>query len=377
MNVLVNAVAARLGGGARHLAPFMTRLADALPDSRFEVLVTDDFTERTEHPRVTWTSVRVPQGITPARLRWDQITVARRARSFDALISPLNFGPIFVRVPHVLFQRNALYFDRDHLRNLPRAARARFAGYRWLAVLQCITAEVVVVPSQAMGEMLRRYLPRRKRLVVAPHGLDTDDIRAHQNDAVVPRAQAWAEADVRLLHVGHASPHKNLAFLPGVVAGVARGREGSVRLAVTTEPDRIDPSVNALIAEAERCGVLHLIDFVGALNQHEVFALYGRADVLLLPSTTESFGFPVLEAFAVGLPVVAADLPAFREVGGALIRVFDHGDTDEAVRLVTESLGVDSDTADLRRSRADQFDLAHQANIVAGEISRLAGQVST
>lgn len=349
----------------------MTRLADALPDSRFEVLVTDDFTERTEHPRITWTSVRVPQGITPARLRWDQVTVARRARSFDALISPLNFGPIFVRVPHVLFQRNALYFDRDHLRNLSRAARARFAGYRWLAVLQCLTADVVVVPSEAMGNMLRRYIPRRKHLVVAPHGLDTDDIRAHSADSVVPRGQAWAAADVRLLHVGHASPHKNLAFLPGVLAGLTSSRDTSVRLLVTVEPDRTDPSVDELIAAAEHFGVLHLIDFVGALSQHEVFALYGRAHALLLPSTTESFGFPVLEAFAVGLPVIAADLPAFREVGGAHIRVFDHGDVNAAVWQVESSLDEGAEADVSRREWAEQFGMERQANKVAQEIKRL------
>jgi glycosyltransferase involved in cell wall biosynthesis len=53
------------------------------------------------------------------------------------------------------------------------------------------------------------------------------------------------------------------------------------------------------------------------LNRIELAEVYRRARVVLMTSEQEGFGLPVLEALACGTPVVATDLPVFREVGGA------------------------------------------------------------
>ncbi|MBI2300477.1 MAG: glycosyltransferase, partial [Armatimonadetes bacterium] len=42
--------------------------------------------------------------------------------------------------------------------------------------------------------------------------------------------------------------------------------------------------------------------------------LYALADVVLLPSSTEGFGLPLLEAGLHRVPIVCSDLPALREV---------------------------------------------------------------
>lgn len=59
------------------------------------------------------------------------------------------------------------------------------------------------------------------------------------------------------------------------------------------------------------------IEMAGALADDRVDELLARAGVLISPSSHEGFGIPVLEGLAAGLPVVAADCPAVREVAGA------------------------------------------------------------
>ncbi len=45
--------------------------------------------------------------------------------------------------------------------------------------------------------------------------------------------------------------------------------------------------------------------------------LYRSATAFLFPSLYEGFGFPVLEALSYGVPVIASDIPALREIGGS------------------------------------------------------------
>ncbi|MDC8753785.1 glycosyltransferase family 1 protein [Erythrobacter sp. sf7] len=54
---------------------------------------------------------------------------------------------------------------------------------------------------------------------------------------------------------------------------------------------------------------------VGPLDDVQLARLLGRARALLFPSLAEGYGIPLMEALAAGVPVIASDLPVFREIG--------------------------------------------------------------
>jgi glycosyltransferase involved in cell wall biosynthesis len=69
-------------------------------------------------------------------------------------------------------------------------------------------------------------------------------------------------------------------------------------------------------ALADRLGVRrHLIE-LPHLTRPVLAAVYRRVHAVLLPSEREGFGLPLLEALACGTPVIATDLPVFREIAG-------------------------------------------------------------
>ena len=95
-------------------------------------------------------------------------------------------------------------------------------------------------------------------------------------------------------------------------------------------------------------------DVRGYVDKDELAGLYRGAAALVLPSRYEGFGLPVLEAMASGLPVVATDEPALREVAGDAA-VYSDGDLAAAIRIAL----ADRDrlvAAGLERAKAFSWD---------------------
>jgi glycosyltransferase involved in cell wall biosynthesis len=70
----------------------------------------------------------------------------------------------------------------------------------------------------------------------------------------------------------------------------------------------------------------------------ELRHLYKHARSLIFPSVAEGFGRPLVEAAHFGLPVIASDIPVFRELGGDAITYFDVADDEHLAIRIQEAL---------------------------------------
>jgi N-acetyl-alpha-D-glucosaminyl L-malate synthase BshA len=113
----------------------------------------------------------------------------------------------------------------------------------------------------------------------------------------------------------HISNFRPLKRTDDVVRIFARVRESlDVRLVLVGD----GPEYGRTRELVETLGLADFVRFVGVVD--DVVPLLAAADVLLLPSETESFGLVALEAMASGVPVVASDV-------GGLPEVVEHGVT--------------------------------------------------
>ena len=85
-----------------------------------------------------------------------------------------------------------------------------------------------------------------------------------------------------------------------------------------------------------RLGLQERVRFLGHVAYGDILRFYRGAAALVFPSLLESFGHPLLEAMLAGTPVLAADIPALREVGGDAALYFDPHDPADLARAVDE-----------------------------------------
>jgi len=89
---------------------------------------------------------------------------------------------------------------------------------------------------------------------------------------------------------------------------------------------------------------------VGFLTDEELARTYSEATALVAPSRYEGFGLPILEAMACGTPVIASDIPAFRESAGDAAEFVAPGDARQLASAINRAL-TDGSYADALRER--------------------------
>jgi glycosyltransferase involved in cell wall biosynthesis len=74
---------------------------------------------------------------------------------------------------------------------------------------------------------------------------------------------------------------------------------------------------------AEKLGIGSAVDFLGYVSDSDLRNLYRSADAFVMPSLSEGFGIPVMEAMASGVPVAVSSRASLPEVAGDAALYFD------------------------------------------------------
>ena len=244
----------------------------------------------------------------------------RRFRCFQVARTPIMPGllPELLRIPRgsVMHLHVSQAFLPEmvniahHLRRLPYVAHVHIdAGpaehdglavraYKSLVLGRVLraAATVVVFTEEQRLSVASNYDVPLTRIAVVPNGVDS---------AFFHNEQRILHPKPRLLYVGRLSVEKNLPLLLQALDGVSEQFETT--LVGDGELDAV------LRAAATRRG-LHNVRFYGRAHGAELRELYRQADAFVLPSAREGMPLVLLEALAMGLPIIATDIPGTREI---------------------------------------------------------------
>lgn len=255
-----------------------------------------------------------------------------------------KYLPFDPRVPVVLTIHDLNYLHDARHRGRPAAvARKLFRVQRHVD-----RAAVVVTDSQWVANDVRMQLRLgAKPLVVVPPGLATPGPAASQPPTFAPPGPFF-------LALGNALAHKNFHVLPELL----RFFPDHV-LVIAGKMDT--PYGLALARDIDLAGLADRVVFPGQVTDRERQWLYERCAAFLLPSLTEGFGFPVLEAMHCGRPVCMSRRTSLPELGGELGFYWDSYDPDHMQAVVRTALEAADDAGfrDRLRHRAAAFSWEH------------------
>jgi glycosyltransferase involved in cell wall biosynthesis len=266
--------------------------------------------------------------------------------------------------PVVVFVHDLVAFDRE-----ADAPIGAYAEYLTLPLAVRRAAAFACNSRSTLEQLVARHPKARDRAVVTPLGVDESFAR---------KAAERRDASARLglperfvLSVGTREPRKNLVRAIDAFRGLPERVRDGRRLVVVGHRGWQDVEIDRAIEQAG--DAVHLAGFV---DDDDLPAVYAAADAFIYASFHEGFGLPVLEAMAVGTPVVTSNVSSLPEVAGDAAITVDPMSVEAIRDGLAKILADDAYAAVLverGRRRAAEFTWARTANATLGLLENAAG----
>ncbi|MDD4966413.1 glycosyltransferase [Halothiobacillus sp.] len=222
-------------------------------------------------------------------------------------------------------------FFEEYLYNYVRWAPRNWLKWaaRFFSKSQCNAVDALVVPSSPMRDALQTYGVRTGMHII-PTGLNLDTFHTP------PTSDFRAKLSIRddqpiLLYVGRVALEKNIDFLLNMMPFVLKETPEAI-LVIAGE----GPAESHLQRKVAAMGLQASVKFVGYMRRDGALQdAYRAADLFVFASRTETQGLVLLEALALGTPVVAlgamGTLDVLNPDGGCMIAPDDPSEFAEAV----------------------------------------------
>jgi glycosyltransferase involved in cell wall biosynthesis len=291
--------------------------------------------------------------VAPARskLIWDQWITPRLARKLGAqlIFNPKFSIPLFTRLPCVFVQQgsdwyvnpqNYLWWDNLYIRlMLPLYSRK---ATRLASISQATLNELHEyggIDSRdakvTYAGVAANFTPERK----------PEEIEQFKRDYRLPERYIFTVA--RTLHGGLAK----LPDYPGgnterLMRAYRKYREAGGSLPLVVAGIRVEEYLRARGFGDE---ALEGVQFLGFVPNARIHVAYQLAECFILATLCESFGIPIVEAFATGCPAIVPNTCASPEIAGGAARLINPRDEDDMARALIEVTGSAQLREELRR----------------------------
>lgn len=247
----------------------------------------------------------------------EQFMVPRAAKECDLLHIPHYNAPLLHRGPLITSIMDVIHLTSPPYRhNLKSSLYAR----PMLNAVARKAHHIVTVSEYSKAQIVQTLGISAAKISVIHCGVNSEFYNAGDKEASQTIKRNFGINQPYLLYVGNLKPHKNVSTLLRAFARLRSQKKVPHHLLIVGDDARWKRS---LVEECSRLGISNDTTFIPYVSPALLPKIYTAADLLIMPSTVEGFGLPVLEAMACGTPVVCSRAASLPEVAGEAAVYFD------------------------------------------------------
>ena len=225
----------------------------------------------------------------------------RLAAGADLAVAPNNAAFAFAGARRVVIAVNALHYLYPSEEHLLGAFSLTWRAQIPVVRARVRRADLVVVPCNDMADRVAHHVESvASRLAVRPHPVTR---------VAVDRPTEPANPPLILVPVVP-GPHKNLIPHLRLLVEAARRIGYPAEIRVTARPDQLPGDLRGQVTP------------IGVMAFARLAVLWSAASAVFFPSTLEAFGYPLAEARAYGVPVLAPGTRQAAEIAGGALRPY-------------------------------------------------------
>ncbi|ALQ09313.1 glycosyltransferase family 4 protein [Pseudoalteromonas sp. 20-92] len=220
------------------------------------------------------------------------------------LMPSLTVSPIFSSV-----QKMTVVHDVCPIRMYKSFGYITAIAYWFMLGIQLVSSRKVIAISEFTKNEIKAYYPSylTRKIDVIYNGLST---RLNDKYKENIREKPY------LLCVGNVKPHKNIVNFVNYFTNHSKFSKKFI-LVIVGQSDGFRTGEKPLICYEDN------VEFTGFVSDEELGGLYDNASAFVFPSFYEGFGLPILEAMSFNLPILASDIPVFKEIAQNTIEYFN------------------------------------------------------
>jgi len=296
---------------------------------------------------------------------WEQIALPRAAKKegCELLHCTSNTGPIWSKVPLITILHDIIYLESVSIFKKSGTWYQKFGNmYRRLVVPPVARkSKKVITVSNFEKDRIKNFMGLGDNLTAIYNGVGGHFVKITDKDILLKAKLKYKLPDNFMFFLGNTDPKKNTPNVLKAFADFNSRSETKYKLVM------LDYEENALMQVLNGIGHPELradIVMTGYVPNTEMPAIINQCKVFLYPSLRESFGIPILEGMACGVPVITSNTSSMPEIAGDAAILVDPTKSDGIVAAIERILGDEKfrDSLCVKGiERAAQFSWKHMA----------------
>ena len=235
----------------------------------------------------------------------------------DALQSPFSYTSFGIKIPTTVTIHDLRSF---HDPKYYSGIRAKFLNY---AIQKSAdqAQRIIAISDFTRDDIIQTLQIPEEKVVKIYQGFEPSGFQKKYSSVELRRIKnKYNLPDQYILSVGHLEPRKNYNRLLQAFSQLKKQEKVPHKLVIVGQKNWMFESI---YRDLEKLELKQNVVFLGFAAQDDLAAIYQLADVFVLPSLFEGFGFPPLESMAAGTAVACSNATSLPEICGNAALLFD------------------------------------------------------